>query len=163
MDNLRLLGWNVNGQDYDGRTALGVAASQGQLEAVKYLISKGADLTIRDGRGNDPLDDARREGRTSVIDYLINEALIWVTSGALGTGMSQHLRRRQIRSPTAPLFCHRQSVSLKSFSPSKSSTYTKWWISSLQLYRQLIRNITMATTSSPRQCSTRSLPSSSQR
>jgi glutaminase len=27
MDNLRLLGWNVNGQDYDGRTALGVAAS----------------------------------------------------------------------------------------------------------------------------------------
>jgi len=27
MDNLRLLGWNVNGQDYDGRTALGIAAS----------------------------------------------------------------------------------------------------------------------------------------
>lgn len=40
------------------------------------MISKGADLTIRDGRGNDPLDDARREGRTSVIDYLINEALV---------------------------------------------------------------------------------------
>lgn len=76
MDNLRLLGWNVNGQDYDGRTALGVAASQGNLEAVKYLISKGADLTIRDSRGNDPLDDARREGRTTVINYLINEALV---------------------------------------------------------------------------------------
>jgi ankyrin repeat protein len=29
MENLRLLGWNVNGQDYDGRTALGVAASEG--------------------------------------------------------------------------------------------------------------------------------------
>jgi hypothetical protein len=27
MDNLRLLGWNVNGQDYDERTAIGVASS----------------------------------------------------------------------------------------------------------------------------------------
>jgi ankyrin repeat protein len=38
MNSLRLIGWNVNGQDYDGRTALGIAASEGKLEAVKYLI-----------------------------------------------------------------------------------------------------------------------------
>lgn len=53
-----------------------MAASQGSINAVKYLISKGADLTIRDGRGNDPLDDARRENRVTVINYLINEALV---------------------------------------------------------------------------------------
>jgi len=79
MDNLRLLGWNVNGQDYDGRTALGLAASQGNLEAVKYLVSKGADLSIKDARGNDPLADATRENRLSTIQYLssiINESLI---------------------------------------------------------------------------------------
>jgi glutaminase len=76
MDNLRLLGWNVNGQDYDGRTALGIAASEGHLDVVKYLISKGADVNIRDARGNDALGDARRENRTDVIDYLENEALI---------------------------------------------------------------------------------------
>ena len=70
MDNLRLLGWNVNGQDYDGRTALNVAASEGQLAAVKYLVAKGADLSLKDGRGNDPLADAIRENRTSTIDYL---------------------------------------------------------------------------------------------
>ena len=70
MDNLRLLGWNVNGQDYDGRTALGVAASQGNLAAVKYLVAKGGDLSIKDGRGNDPLGDATRENRTATIDYL---------------------------------------------------------------------------------------------
>ena len=46
------------------------------MEAVKYLINKGADLTIRDGRGNDPLADAMRENRILVIDYLINEALV---------------------------------------------------------------------------------------
>lgn len=34
MESLRLLGWDVNGYDYDGRTALGIAASEGQLEAV---------------------------------------------------------------------------------------------------------------------------------
>jgi ankyrin repeat protein len=92
MDNLRILGWNVNGQDYDGRTALGVASSQGQLEAVKYLISKGADLTIRDGRKNDALDDAKRENRTAVINFLINEALVRnfcddFEDGLLGNGV----------------------------------------------------------------------------
>ncbi len=78
LDNLRLLGWNVNGQDYDGRTALGVAASEGHLEVVKYLISKGADVNIKDARGNDALGDARRENRTDVIKYLVNEGLILV-------------------------------------------------------------------------------------
>jgi glutaminase len=70
MDNLRLLGWNVNGQDYDGRTALGVAASEGQLEVVKYLVAKGADLSIKDSRGNDPLADATRQNRTATVEYL---------------------------------------------------------------------------------------------
>lgn len=78
MDNLRLLGWNVNGQDYDGRTAIGVAASEGHLDVVKYLISKGADTNIKDARGNDALGDARRENRTDVIKYLVNEALVLV-------------------------------------------------------------------------------------
>lgn len=70
MQNLELLGWNVNGQDYDGRTALGVAASQGNLDAVKFLVSKGANLSIKDARGNDPLADATRENRSSTIQYL---------------------------------------------------------------------------------------------
>ncbi|TNV87946.1 hypothetical protein FGO68_gene6125 [Halteria grandinella] len=97
MDSLRLLGWNVNGQDYDGRTALGVAASEGHLEAVKYLVQKGADLSIKDARGNDPLGDATRENRTETIEYLssiINESLIRdfcseYEDGLLQKGMKQ--------------------------------------------------------------------------
>lgn len=79
MENLRLLGWNVNGQDYDGRTALNIAASEGHLDIVKYLVSKGADLSIKDARGNDPLSDAIRENRTSTIEYIssiISDSLI---------------------------------------------------------------------------------------
>jgi glutaminase len=55
-----------------------VASSEGHLDVVKYLISKGADVNIKDARGNDALADAKRENRTDVIDYLLNEALILV-------------------------------------------------------------------------------------
>jgi glutaminase len=55
-----------------------VASSEGHLDVVKYLISKGADVNIKDARGNDALADAKRENRTEVIDYLLNEALILV-------------------------------------------------------------------------------------
>ena len=34
---------NVNVQDYDRHTALYVAASEGHLEVVKYLVNKGAN------------------------------------------------------------------------------------------------------------------------
>jgi len=37
---------------------------------VKYLVAKGADLSIKDARGNDALGDAIRENRTAVIEYL---------------------------------------------------------------------------------------------
>jgi ankyrin repeat protein len=70
--------------DYDGRTPLGVAASQGNVEAVQYLLAHGANFTMKDIRcgsfpqrtyhsadvycsGNTPFDDAKREKRDAVI------------------------------------------------------------------------------------------------
>jgi len=70
MKCLHLRGWKVNGYDYDGRTALGLASSEGHLEAVKYLLTHGADPNHKDARGNDALGDAIRERRTAVVDYL---------------------------------------------------------------------------------------------
>lgn len=70
MQSLHILGWKVNAYDYDGRTALGIACSEGHLEAVKYLISHGANPSHRDIRNNDALGDARRENRTEVVEYL---------------------------------------------------------------------------------------------
>lgn len=52
----------INNYDYDGRTALGVASSEGRLEAVKYLVNHGANIYHRDSRGNNSIDDAIREG-----------------------------------------------------------------------------------------------------
>lgn len=70
MKALHLKGWKVNSYDYDGRTALSLAASEGHLDAVKYLVVHGADINHKDARGNDALADAIREKRTSVVQYL---------------------------------------------------------------------------------------------
>ena len=56
--------------DRDGRTPLSIAASEGNLEVVKYLIRYKANLSIRDSRNNDALADARREKRASVVEFL---------------------------------------------------------------------------------------------
>lgn len=70
MNILKLQGWRINAYDYDGRTALGIAASEGNLEAVKYLVDNGANIKHRDSRGNNALDDAIREKRESTIEFL---------------------------------------------------------------------------------------------
>lgn len=39
----------MNAVDYDGRSALHVAASEGRLEVIKFLIeSTGANCTLKD-------------------------------------------------------------------------------------------------------------------
>ena len=71
MYNLLFLGISkVNDYDYDGRTALGIASSEGHIDAVKFLVVNGADTNHKDSRNNDALDDARRENRDIVVEFL---------------------------------------------------------------------------------------------
>ena len=57
--------------DYDRRTALHLAASEGLLEVVKFLIDEaGADPSPQDRWGNSPLDDAKRHKHTAVESFL---------------------------------------------------------------------------------------------
>ena len=60
----------VHAGDYDSRTALHLAAAEGCLEVVEYLVSHGHPLFVRDRWGATPLDEAKREKRKSVINYL---------------------------------------------------------------------------------------------
>jgi len=62
---------SVDFRDYDRRTALHVAASEGHLEMVKFLIDKkGAAINRSDRWGGSPLDDAHRHRNTEVASYI---------------------------------------------------------------------------------------------
>jgi ankyrin repeat protein len=62
---------HVNFRDYDRRTALHVAASEGHLATVQYLIEQwGARINRSDRWGGSPLDDAHRHRHYDVIQYL---------------------------------------------------------------------------------------------
>lgn len=67
MKSLHIKGWKVNSYDYDGRTALHLAACNGNLQAVKYLVAHGANIEHKDARGNDPIQDAIREKRQDIV------------------------------------------------------------------------------------------------
>ena len=53
-----------------GRTAIHLAASEGQLAIVKYLASKKADMSPVDRWGGTPLKDAKRGKYTEVVKFL---------------------------------------------------------------------------------------------
>ena len=60
--------------DYDRRTALHLAASEGRIAAVTCLVDElHADPNPVDRWGGTPLDDARRQGHAPVV-RLLNDA-----------------------------------------------------------------------------------------
>ncbi len=60
----------VNFRDYDRRTPLHIAASEGHLEICKLLVDKGAMINRSDRWGLAPLDDAHRHQYHNVVQYL---------------------------------------------------------------------------------------------
>ncbi len=63
-------GVNLDSADYDGRTALHLAAAEGQLAAVGFLIARGADVNALDRWGGSPLQDAVRNRHDAVAALL---------------------------------------------------------------------------------------------
>ncbi|CAK4686414.1 hypothetical protein LEN26_005650 [Aphanomyces euteiches] len=59
-----------NVQDYDSRTLLHVAASEGMLSAVEYLIACGANVNALDRWNNSPLSEAMYFAHNDVARYL---------------------------------------------------------------------------------------------
>lgn len=61
----------VNAADYDGRSALHLAAAEGHDRIVKFLVENMADISVKDRWGGDPLKDAVRSGHRKVQSVLL--------------------------------------------------------------------------------------------
>ncbi|XP_039628727.1 glutaminase liver isoform, mitochondrial [Polypterus senegalus] len=66
-----LSGADVNCVDYDGRSALHVAASEGHVEVIKFLVENaGADYMAQDRWGNTPLQEATKYNNAHAVQLL---------------------------------------------------------------------------------------------
>ncbi|AEW85391.1 ankyrin repeat domain-containing protein [Flavobacterium columnare NBRC 100251 = ATCC 23463] len=72
LDEFIKTGISVNYQGENGYTAIMIAAYNGQKKAVEFLLSKGADLCIKDKRGNTALMGAIVASEDDIAKYLIN-------------------------------------------------------------------------------------------
>ncbi|XP_045828988.1 potassium channel SKOR [Trifolium pratense] len=63
-------GMDPNLKDYDYRTPLHVAASEGLIFMAKLLLEAGASVFTKDRWGNTPLDEARMSGNKNLIKLL---------------------------------------------------------------------------------------------
>lgn len=55
-------GVDVNIQNHNLRTPLHLAASEGQLKSIRFLVSRGADVNARDRWNHTPYSDALHGG-----------------------------------------------------------------------------------------------------
>jgi len=55
----------------DGKSLLGLAAPNGHLEAVNYLLGRGCDVNVADDKGRTPLMEAALWGQVRVVDALL--------------------------------------------------------------------------------------------
>jgi glutaminase len=71
MRRLVARGLDPNACDYDKRTALHLAASEGKAASLRYLLELKVDIAPIDRWGNTPLDDAERHGHKDIVSVLL--------------------------------------------------------------------------------------------
>jgi glutaminase len=71
LERAHLQGFDMNMGDYDGRTALHLAAAEGHTGCVKFLIEKcKVNVECQDRWGQTPMEEATRFGRSRVVAIL---------------------------------------------------------------------------------------------
>lgn len=71
IQRLEASGVDLNYSDYDGRTALHLAASEGRLDVVKFLSNRNnIKIDPKDRWGNTPMDEAKKGSYNTIVNFL---------------------------------------------------------------------------------------------
>jgi glutaminase len=79
-------GFDPSDADYDGRSALHLACEEGHLEAVKYLVSSGADINRQDRWGSSPMRGALFFNRGEIARFLKDHGATLGYTNKFGSG-----------------------------------------------------------------------------
>ena len=63
-------GANPNAVNTEGRSALHIAAQSRQKKTVRFLLSRGADPELQDGKGKTPLSEARMRDLDEIVTLM---------------------------------------------------------------------------------------------
>lgn len=120
-------GVDVNIHNYDGRTPLHVASSEGRVAAVKYLISVGAKVNATDRWGGTPLQNAIEHAHVEVAELLRDAGgSVTMPADALAAKLC-HLAAPLARNRFAACSCSNDDISSgeRSTTPAKSNKSSK--------------------------------------
>jgi len=70
IHRLIVRGFDQDASDYDKRTALHLAAAEGTVKVIQYLLDNGAEVNPIDRWSGTPLDDAIRHGHSEAVKIL---------------------------------------------------------------------------------------------
>ncbi|KAK4480078.1 hypothetical protein RD792_013135 [Penstemon davidsonii] len=76
LKSLIRAGADPNKKDYDGRSALHLAASRGYEDIILFLIQEGVDINAEDNFGTTPLFEAIKSGHDRVASLLLREGAL---------------------------------------------------------------------------------------
>ncbi|GFR22359.1 hypothetical protein TNCT_213892 [Trichonephila clavata] len=64
--------FHINDKGNDGFSLLHIAAQEGNLNIIKYLIDRGADVNSQNDAGSKPIHIAAREGHKDIVELFLN-------------------------------------------------------------------------------------------
>src|SRR5690625_2956742 len=70
-------GYPLDIKDGDGNTALMLASYNGQVETLQMLITRGANVNLRNNRDQSPIAGAIFKGEEEVVKFCARLVLIW--------------------------------------------------------------------------------------